>query len=236
VVNGQYSLIALGVEPVAIMRLFTPRLSGRSLAYLHKMFRLLDQDGDLVIGADAIEVIAMASAPWHGKDARKKQRLLTSGTLATGWRMRLDVNGDMSISLSEWVLFWARNSHGNPQKLRNLIASYRLYDVPRLQQLKRKGNLRDRYMLLFDVMDSDNSGSISLEELVVTLEKQPRTVQGGSVDQLASIQLLAMDHDQDGAISMSEWMTWATNRGDLDEMVAHNFHCFERSFGEPFGV
>jgi len=108
--------------------------------------------------------------------------------------------------------------------------------MARLLQAKRKGQLKDRYMLLFDAMDLDSSGFVDVEELVLTLSKQPRKQQGGSYDKLATVQLRAIDQDKDGLISLSEWMTWATNRGDLDEMVAQNFHCFERSFGGPFNI
>ena len=45
-----------------------------------------------------------------------------------------------------------------------------------------------------------------------------------------------MDEDEDGQISLAEWLTWAEGRGDLDQMVALNFHNFERKFGAPFGV
>jgi hypothetical protein len=93
------------------------------------------------------------------------------------------------------------------------LATYRVHDYIRLLQFKRKGQLRDRYMLLFDAMDADGgllgglvlfpnphsaagSGMVSIDELVRTLSKQPRG--GGDavkIDKLAEIQLKAMDDD-----------------------------------------
>jgi len=236
VIWGLYALHEIGVEPVSLLKLFTKQLSGRALAYLQGLFKALDQDNDAIIGPDAIEVIAMAANPWDGRAARRTQRVLSQGDSKATWRMKLDVNGDMKITMAEWVLFWGRNSEGSPLKLRKLLSGYRVFDMARLLQAKRKGQLKDRYMLLFDAMDLDSSGFVDVEELVLTLSKQPRKQQGGSYDKLATVQLRAIDQDKDGLISLSEWMTWATNRGDLDEMVAQNFHCFERSFGGPFNI
>ena len=83
------------------------------------------------------------------------------------WRMRLDVNGDMQvhvlvmyartterqrpvlsqITLAEWILFWGRNSQGKPPKLREILATYRIFDYMRLLQYRRKGVLKDRYVV-----------------------------------------------------------------------------------------
>jgi len=155
VIWGLFALHEIGVDPMLLLNLFTRFLSGRAIAYMVKAFVALDSDQDAIIGADAIEVIAMAANPSDGRMARRTKRVLSEGDSKVTWRMRLDVNGDMKITLAEWVLFWGRNCEANPPKLRSLLATYRIHDYVRLLQYKRKGQLRDRYMLLFDAMDTD---------------------------------------------------------------------------------
>jgi len=248
IIWGMYALNEIGIEPMMLINLFTKYLSGRSLAYLVRAFEILNaHNSDQIIGQQAVEVVAMAANPRDGRSARRTQRVLTQGDSKGTWRMRLDVNGDMQITLAEWVLFWGRNCQGRPPKLRETLAMYRIFDYMRLLQYRRKGVLSDRYVLLFDAMDTDASGNVSIEELVNVMNRLPAATTGSGppsksarerteVDRLASLQLQAMDEDEDGQISLAEWLTWAEGRGDLDQMVALNFHNFERKFGAPFGV
>merc|ERR1711871_1455471 len=76
VIWGLYALHEIGVEPANLLKMFTRFLSGRGLAYLQTVFRQMDQDNDHIIGADAVEVIAMAANPWDGRAARRAQRVL----------------------------------------------------------------------------------------------------------------------------------------------------------------
>eukprot|EP00942_MAST-04A_sp_MAST-4A-sp1_P007155 g7155.t1 len=150
--------------------------------------------------------------------------LLVGGQKATFMMNDLDTNHDGSVSPAEWSTYWAkchsagRNVTGMlnwlSKQCANMEATCALHSKdnqpPKLTRVKSATDIpviMERATSLFLQIDTDNSNSLSKDELMIVLRS----------DERVKAAFKSLDTDKDGQISVTEFCNWCirtyTNEG-----------------------
>eukprot|EP00658_Telonema_sp_P-2_P008144 TRINITY_DN13057_c0_g1_i3.p1 TRINITY_DN13057_c0_g1~~TRINITY_DN13057_c0_g1_i3.p1 ORF type:complete len:205 (-),score=48.72 TRINITY_DN13057_c0_g1_i3:283-897(-) len=193
-----------------------------------------DVDSNQVLGDETMRLLGMSAHPANSSKAIALYHKLLHGAdggADTLWKM--DNNDDRKITATEWALFFVRVAGGQQTRFKQVCYDLRLYDVSCLMKMKRRGSLRDRYIALFDAIDANGDGFLDTNEMKQMVQVTEKMSFFDEVQQseLAAAQLNAVDKSGDGVIVLSEWLRYVQLRGELDEMLARNYHYFDRVFG-----